>query len=184
MVSKQLETPQKILASAIAVGEEVSDVLEPVVVELMDCLLLKDPIDRKGAINMLFHLNERLSDILHDDEHDMRKLLEEVDIWFEERSNDERTPVSGDVRSSFEKAHKGFLKQSRDLDKIFSSVNYVLQNLQTLPPDDDPETIHSAKALALVFYGMIGERTGNQALENVESDIANFYRNWESSLKP
>ena len=170
--------PRDLLQKAKARGEELAIKLEPLVIGLADRLLLHDPISIRGA-------NELLADFIRwASDHEKDQALSLADQWFGYRSNDSVTPVSGDVRSSFTRAHKTFIQQRMDEYSIISGAMGTVWILGQMVDSDDPETIRTAKMLALNFYSKVGERTGNTALLKTEQYIEEFLENFKPNSRP
>ena len=170
--------PRDLLKKAKGTAEQLAIRLEPVVMELADRLLLDDPIDMKAAAKLL---TDFLQWELEIEENPDLSLANE---WFEERSSDEITPVLGDARISFTRAHKTFIQQQLDQDNIVSGFMTTFDFLALLLDRTDPEAIRGAKVLALNFYIKVGERTGNTALEKTGEYLDQFLQNFKASPRP
>ena len=170
--------PRDLLQKAKARGDELAIRLQPVVAGLADQLLLDDPQDIKGA-------NKLLTDFLQwAKDHEEPGLLSSADQWFQKRSKDSVTPVSGDVRISFTRARDTFIQQQRDEDRIILTTTNTFWALgDVVPGTKDPEAIRAVKLLALCFYIEVGETTGNTALEKTEQYLDEFLQNFKAGSR-
>ena len=173
-ISEQLQVPRDLLQKAKARGEQLAVRLEPIVSGLADRLLLDDPQDIKGA-------NKLLDDFLQwvDEIFGQEAFVDIATSWFRDRSNDSVTPVSGDARSSFTRAHNTFMQQQKDERSIFGVIMTTSYFLGDIDPGD-PEPVRTVKRVALNFYRKVGDRTGNTALAKTEQYMEEFLQ----TIKP
>ena len=174
-VAEQLQVPRDLLQKAKARGEELAKRLEPVVAGLADRLLVDEPQSIRGANKLLTGLIQWAQETAEKDQ-----TLRLADEWFKYRSSDAVTPVSGDVRSSFISAHNTFIQQLLDEMNIISGAMTTYYFLGQMDDTDDPEAIRTARKLAVNFYGKVGERTGNTALEKTEQYFNEFLQNFKA----
>jgi hypothetical protein len=167
-IRKQVQYVRGLLSQAQVKADTFAKQIQPLTQQTKDLLMLYDEANITSELSLLNSFFDGVKD-LH-----LEQELDAAHSWFKERESAGVTPVTGDVRSPFSRAHKTFLKQGIDYAKIAYGPLFMLPYVKELEGKTDPQSREDARRQGLALYVFVGNRTGNDAMRDTTDLLEKF----------
>ena len=172
-VQTLLNTPRKLLVAAATKDKQVDDLVQKELrAGIINTLLLNDTaVDTRNAFELLLKL-----DILLKQLKPLDGVLE-VEKWLQDRSNNDVTPVKGDVRARLERTAI-WVSFQEEAFQLMSRAAALKNWIALLIEKPDEKSVRKAKLIGVEFLTLTGGRQPPASRSQALSQLDDFYYQW------